>query len=91
MYRYLNEIKLPIQDKYKESLNRVLENDSLELIDYISLDEDYDGKIFKPSIKIMRDKKKLDTKITGTLTKRRCMALKTYDTFGIGCFKVIKL
>jgi site-specific DNA-methyltransferase (adenine-specific)/adenine-specific DNA-methyltransferase len=46
-YILLSPDSLPLDDKNKEKLNKIIENDPLSLIEYWSIDPDYDGKVFR--------------------------------------------
>ena len=46
-YILLSPDSLPLDDKNKEKLNKIIEKDPLSLIEYWSIDPDYDGKVFR--------------------------------------------
>jgi len=46
-YILLSPDVLPLDEKNKEALEKVIKEDSLALIEYWSIDPDYDGEIFK--------------------------------------------
>ena len=46
-YILLSPDSLPLDDKNREKLNKIIEKDPLSLIEYWSIDPDYDGKVFR--------------------------------------------
>ena len=46
-YVLLSPDNIPLDDKDKEKLQRVMETDALALIEYWSIDPDYDGETFR--------------------------------------------
>lgn len=54
-YVLLSPEALPLDDKNKEKLQEVISNDPLALIEYWSIDPDYDGEIFRSKWQDYRD------------------------------------
>lgn len=46
-YILLSPDALPLEDKYKKEIQNYINNDPLALIEYWSIDPDYDGKVFR--------------------------------------------
>ena len=56
-YVLLSPDALPLDDKYKEQLQKVIANDPLALIEYWSVDPDYDGETFRSKWQDYRENK----------------------------------
>ncbi|WP_416198304.1 MAG: DNA methylase [Sporanaerobacter sp.] len=86
---------IPIEEKYKDILYKVMLKDSLALIDIISIDTDYDGKIFRSRWQSKRDKEsyKIPDKIELKLLKKakRSIGIKIVDVFGFESEYIIEV
>ena len=90
-YAYKSIGETRIHKKYQKTLQNILITDSLQLIEYIAMDMDYDGCDFRPSIKHIRNKDSLEFTLTGPIGKTGKIAIRTYDAFGLTNFQVINL
>jgi len=91
-YVLLSPDALPLDDKYKEELQELMARDNLALIDYWSVDPDYDGKIFisrwqdyRENIDNDSDPYKVITRAELTVSRKngkRKVCVKTVDLFG---------
>lgn len=81
------------QDKGKEKLQAVIEKDPLALIEYGSVDPDYDGETFRSKWQDYRDNTSNDSdphhivleaklKVTHSLNHKRKICVKAVDVFG---------
>ena len=90
-YVLLSPDNIPLDDKDKAKLQRVLEQDSLALIEYWSVDPDYDGQTFRSTWQDYRENTKNDSNplhciytaalIVPTKTQRT-VCVKAVDVFG---------
>lgn len=91
-YILLSPDALPIDDKYKEELQNIIAKDPLALIEYWSVDPDYDGEIFISKWQDYRDisnKKDTDLKVVTRIDLKvpkkygkRKVCVKAVDIFG---------
>ncbi|MGK0466991.1 site-specific DNA-methyltransferase [Clostridium sp.] len=91
-YILLSPDALPIDDKYKEELQDIIARDPLALIEYWSVDPDYDGEVFISKWQDYRDisnKKNTDLKVVTRLELKvpkkhgkRKVCVKAVDIFG---------
>ena len=90
-YVLLSPDALPLDDKYKEQLQKVIANDPLALIEYWSFDPDYDGETFRSKWQDYRENKYNDNnplrvikyaKIQVPHKEHRTICVKAVDVFG---------
>ena len=100
-YVLLSPEALPLDDKNKKKLSEVIGNDSLALIEYWSVDPDYDGKVFRSKWQDYRENVANDNdpyrvirtarinvpKING----KRVICVKTVDVFGFESATTIEI
>jgi adenine specific DNA methylase Mod len=87
-YVLLSPDALPLDEKNKEKLEKVIANDPLSLIEYWSIDPDYDGETFRSKwqeyrennedLRIKRKAKLVVPKVNG----KRKVCIKAVDVFG---------
>ena len=91
-YVLLSPDALPIDDKYKESLQNVIANEPLALIEYWSIDPDYDGETFRSKWQDYRENIHNDddplrviqwAKIQVPAKEHRKICVKAVDVFGL--------
>ena len=90
-YVLLSPDNIPLDQKDKEKLQKVFENDPLALIEYWSIDPDYDGEVFHSKWQDYRENTENDTdeyhcitKTTLTVPKKanRKVCIRAVDVFG---------
>ena len=90
-YVLLSPDALPLDDKYKEQLQQLIANDPLALIEYWSVDPDYDGETFRSKWQDYRENKYNDNdplrvikyaKIQVPHKEHRTICVKAVDVFG---------
>ena len=90
-YVLLSRDSLPIDNKYKESLQEIIDKEPLALIEYWSIDPDFDGEIFKSKWQDYRQNAHNDNNPLRVLKKARIeveakeqrkIAIKAVDVFG---------
>ena len=100
-YILLSPDALPLDDKNKEKLENVIAKDPLSLIEYWSIDPDYDGEIFRSKwqdyrdntfndddpFRVVRNAKLIVHKIKGT----RNVCVKAVDVFGFESVAVLEV
>lgn len=90
-YVLLSPDNIPLDDKDKEKLRKLIEKDPLSLIEYWSIDPDYDGEIFRSKWQDYRENTENDTdqfhcinktimKVPSKLNRKVC--IKSVDVFG---------
>ncbi len=91
-YVLLSPDALPLDDKYKESLQNVIANEPLALIEYWSVDPDYDGETFRSKWQDYRENTHNDNdplrvitwaKIQTSAKEHRKICVKAVDVFGL--------
>lgn len=91
-YVLLSPDALPLDDKYKESLQNVIANEPLALIEYWSIDPDYDGETFRSKWQDYRENTHNDNdplrvitwaKIQTPAKEYRKICVKAVDVFGL--------
>lgn len=91
-YVLLSPDALPLDDKYKESLQDVIANEPLALIEYWSVDPDYDGETFRSKWQDYRENTHNDNdplrvitwaKIQTPAKEHRKICVKAVDVFGL--------
>ncbi len=91
-YVLLSPDALPLKDKDKEKLQKYIANDPLSLIEYWSIDPDYDGKVFRSKWQDYRQNKDNDNDEFRVVEKavlnvpklnhKRKICVKAVDIFG---------
>ena len=90
-YVLLSPDALPLDDKYKEQLQKTVANDPLALIEYWSIDPDYDGETFRSKWQDYRENTSNDddplrvirkAKIHIPRKEHRKICIKAVDVFG---------
>lgn len=90
-YVLLSPDNIPLDDKDKEKLQQVLERDPLSLIEYWSIDPDYDGVTFRSTWQDYRENMENDndplhcvykTRLRVTHKDHRQVCIKAVDVFG---------
>lgn len=91
-YVLLSPDALPVDEKYKESLQNVIANEPLALIEYWSIDPDYDGETFRSKWQDYRENVHNDNdplrviqwaKIQVPAKEHRKICVKAVDVFGL--------
>lgn len=87
-YVLLSPDALPLDEKNKEKLEKVIADDPLSLVEYWSIDPDYDGETFRSKwqeyrennedLRIKRKAKLVVPKVNG----KRKVCIKAVDVFG---------
>ena len=90
-YVLLSPDALPLDDKYKEQLQKTVANDPLALIEYWSIDPDYDGETFRSKWQDYRENTSNDDDPLRVIRKakmhiprkeHRKICIKAVDVFG---------
>ena len=90
-YVLLSPDNIPLDDKDKEKLQKVMEQDPLSLIEYWSIDPDYDGETFRSTWQDYRENVDNDsdplhcvysTRLTMPHKESRKVCVKAVDVFG---------
>ena len=100
-YVLLSPESLPLDDKNKEKLSKFIAEDPLSLIEYWSIDPDYDGKVFRSKWQDYRENtandndpfrviKKAKINVPKTDSKR-VICVKAVDVFGFESATIIEI
>ena len=90
-YVLLSPDNIPLDDKDKQKLQQVLERDPLSLVEYWSIDPDYDGETFRSTWQDYRENTDNDTdplhcvykaQLTVAHRDSRRVCVKAVDVFG---------
>jgi site-specific DNA-methyltransferase (adenine-specific)/adenine-specific DNA-methyltransferase len=90
-YVLLSPDNIPLDDKDKEKLKEIIAKDPLSLIEYWSIDPEYDGKTFRSKWQDYRENEANDgdpyhvinkTQLTVPKVKNRKICIKAVDVFG---------
>lgn len=90
-YVLLSPDNIPLDDKDKEKLKEIIAKDPLSLIEYWSIDPEYDGKTFRSKWQDYRENEANDgdpyhvinkTQLTVPKMKNRKVCIKAVDVFG---------
>jgi hypothetical protein len=73
---------LPIEEKYSESVEEIIQNDSLQLVDYYCIDFDYDGKVLKPWVWRAKGSENIDAEVSMIISRLGKVAVRVVDIFG---------
>lgn len=96
-YVLLSPDNIPLDDADKEQLSELIAKDPLALIEYWSIDPDYDGITFRSCWQDYRENKENDkdslhvvyqTKLTVPKKEKRTVCVKAVDVFGFESFVI---
>jgi adenine-specific DNA-methyltransferase len=99
-YVLLSPDNIPLDDKDKEKLKDVIAKDPLSLIEYWSVDPDYDGETFRSTWQDYRENEDNDkdpyhviNKAELTVKKKtgRTICVKAVDVFGFESMVIVKI
>jgi len=99
-YVLLSPDNIPLDDKDKEKLKEIIAKDPLALIEYWSVDPDYDGITFRSKWQDYRENEANDgdpyhvvtkTQLTVPKTTNRKVCVKAVDVFGFESIVIEKL
>ena len=99
-YVLLSPDNIPLDDKDKEKLQQVLEQDPLSLIEYWSIDPDYDGETFRSTWQDYRENVENDsdplhcvysTRLKVPHKENRQVCIKAVDVFGFESQVIMKV
>ena len=100
-YVLLSPEALPLDDKNKKKLSEVIGNDPLALIEYWSVDPDYDGKVFRSKWQDYRENVANDNdpyRVIRTarinvpkINRKRIICVKAVDVFGFESATTIEI
>lgn len=80
-----------VEDKAKETVKRVMEEDSLQMIAGWSVDFHYRDGVHRPDVFFVRNKSELETECTHILADEGSICIKITDIFGNTVFERIDL
>ncbi len=99
-YVLLSPDNIPLDDKDKEKLQNIISDDPLALIEYWSIDPDYDGEMFRSKWQDYRGNTENDndplhvifkTKLNVPKSKSRTICIKAVDVFGFESIVIKKI
>lgn len=81
--------EVPVASEHTSVIADVLKDDSLQLVDYWSVDFDYDSHRYKPDVCIYKDSGMIQAEATKLGVTGKRVAVRVVDIFGNSSFKVI--
>jgi site-specific DNA-methyltransferase (adenine-specific) len=90
-YSYRDIKTLPVDEKYRSIIKKIIKEDPISLIDYWSIDFHYDGSIYKPTCFFCRDNGNIDRRAEREGVDFRRVAVRVVDVFGNSVFKIFNL
>lgn len=82
---------IPVEEKYLSIIKKIVKEDSLQLVDYWSIDFDYDLITFQPKMTFCKDNEGLPFSCEWLAKKFGNIAIRCVDLFGNSTFQVINL
>ncbi len=83
--------ELPLEDESKDVVDSILNTDPLQLIDYWSVDFDYDGMTHRPTMYFVKGKDKIETVCEKMHDRFTRVSLRICDVFGNSYFHVLDM
>jgi DNA modification methylase len=82
---------IPVEEKYLSVIKKIVKEDSLQLVDYWSIDFDYDLITFQPKLTFCKGNEGLPLSSEWLAKKFGNIAIRCVDIFGNSTFQVINL
>ena len=82
---------IPVEEKYLSIIKKIVKEDSLQLVDYWSIDFDYDLITFQPKMTFCKGNEGLSLSSEYLAKKFGNIAIRCVDIFGNSTFQVINL
>lgn len=79
-----------VDENSREYIDELIKKDSLQLIEYWSVDYNYDGKIHRPEAMFVKTKGKIITFCEKLVKDENSISIKIVDVFGNCIYKVVK-
>ena len=83
------ELDKETDEKMRETVKKVLSEDSLQLVEAWSIDFDYRDGVHRPDVTFVRTKGQLETEYEKIISQRKPMCIKVVDVFGNVVFERI--
>lgn len=88
-YKFGAEAEIPVSEKDLPMIKEVEKGDWLQLIDFISVDFDYDGMVFRPKVFTYKNGGNIDPRIEELVKNSSSIAVKAIDIFGNTSLRII--
>lgn len=82
---------IPVEEKYLSVIKKIIKEDSLQLVNYWSVDFDYDDEIFMPEVFFIRGKDGITQSCEWLAQKFEKIRIRCIDIFGNNTFHVVDL
>ena len=82
---------LPLEETCRKAVMRIVENDSLQLIDYWSVDFDFNGHIHRPTVSFVKGKGCIETVCEKIQDEFGLVSVRVCDVFGNNYIKTVDL
>lgn len=82
---------LPIEEKYIPFIKKIIKQDSLQLVDYWSIDFDYDGITYQPKLYFCKGNDGLPLSCEWLANRFDKIAVRVIDIFGNNAFEVFRM
>jgi adenine specific DNA methylase Mod len=83
--------ELPLENGSRDAVSAILEADPLQLIDYWSVDFDYDGQNHRPTMSFVKGKDRIETVCEKMHSRFGQVSLRICDVFGNSYFHVLDM
>ncbi|PKM84879.1 MAG: hypothetical protein CVU86_05210 [Firmicutes bacterium HGW-Firmicutes-11] len=81
-YNNPSVLTAPVEPAFIPTLKKIMKQDSIQLVDYWSVDTDYDGRVFRPKAYFCKQNDGLETKYEALGNQFETVAVKAVDIFG---------
>lgn len=81
-YNNPSVLNAPVEPAFIPTLKKIMKQDSLQLVDYWSIDTDYDGSVFRPKAYFCKQNDGIETGYEAMGNQFQIIAVKAVDIFG---------
>lgn len=84
---------VPVEERYKKVIRKIIRKDSLQLVDYWCVDSNYDGEVLEAdlSLTFCKENGSIPLSCRTICNRQGCVAVKAVDIFGNSAVRVISL
>ena len=82
---------IPVEEKYLSVIKHIIKEDSLQLIDYWSIDFDYDGITYQPKLFFCKENQGITSSCEWIAEAFEKVGIRCIDIFGNSSFKIIHI
>lgn len=82
---------IPVEQKYRSIIKKIVKEDSLQLVDYWSIDFDYDGITYQPKLSFCKENDSIQLSCDWLAKEFGNIGIRCIDIFGNSTFQVVDL